>query len=110
MNGGAVKDERSPLKDAIDWEDEITQRSAKIFLRVNSTERGLNGEVPKEEVDIGAIRPCHPYWDIRVSQFSPWSEYITGRRTLTLRKLDQEPLLDAGILLCGSLLEAMAVG
>ena len=51
-----------------------------------------------------------PMLGIRVSQFSPWCKYITGRRTLTLRKLDQEPLLDAGILLCGSLLEAMAVG
>ena len=31
-------------------------------------------------------------------------------RALTLRKLDHEPLLDAGMLLCGSLLELMAVG
>lgn len=53
---------------------------------------------------------------IEFSQISLRSEYITGISeiipfcTLTLRKLDQELLLEAGMLLCGSLLEAMAVG
>lgn len=48
----------------------------------------------------------------RVPHSSLQSECITQHaryNALTLRKLDQEPLLDAGILLCGSLLELMAV-